>query len=36
MSEIFIQAFAPRDIPALVIWGERDSYHPRRVPVWVK
>jgi pimeloyl-ACP methyl ester carboxylesterase len=28
MSESLIEAFAPRDLPALVIWGEGDSYLP--------
>jgi pimeloyl-ACP methyl ester carboxylesterase len=28
MSENLIELFAPRDIPALVIWGEDDAYLP--------
>jgi pimeloyl-ACP methyl ester carboxylesterase len=28
MSEGLIEAFAPRDVPALVIWGEGDVYLP--------
>jgi pimeloyl-ACP methyl ester carboxylesterase len=28
MSESLIALFAPRDIPALVIWGEHDAYLP--------
>lgn len=28
MSEALIQAFAGRDVPALVIWGEHDAYLP--------
>jgi pimeloyl-ACP methyl ester carboxylesterase len=28
LSKFLIQAFRPRDIPALVIWGERDAYIP--------
>lgn len=28
MSENLIELFAPRDIPALVIWGEGDAYLP--------
>ena len=28
MSEGLIEAFAPRDVPALVIWGEDDAYLP--------
>jgi pimeloyl-ACP methyl ester carboxylesterase len=28
MSELLIQVFAPRNVPALVIWGEGDTYLP--------
>jgi pimeloyl-ACP methyl ester carboxylesterase len=28
MSESLIELFAPRDLPALVVWGEDDSYLP--------
>jgi pimeloyl-ACP methyl ester carboxylesterase len=28
MSESFIEAMAPHDVPALVIWGEHDAYLP--------